>query len=63
MDYPSALKADAKMYAAFFREMLRSGIYLPPSQFEAAFLRTAHTDEDVEKTLDAAEKAMRILKN
>jgi len=37
--------------------MLDAGIYLPPSQFEAAFLGAAHSEEDVQKTIDAAHKA------
>ncbi|MCF6095556.1 glutamate-1-semialdehyde 2,1-aminomutase [Thermovorax subterraneus] len=60
-DYDSALKADTKMYAAFFREMLKRGVYLPPSQFESVFLSAAHTEEDVEKTLEAAESAAKVL--
>lgn len=60
-NYDSALKADTKMYAAFFREMLKRGVYLPPSQFESVFLSAAHTEEDVEKTLEAAESAAGIL--
>jgi len=38
--------------------MLENGIYLPPSQFEAMFLSSAHTDEDIEKTIDAFEKVI-----
>ena len=41
-----------------FREMIKRGIYLPPSQFEAWFLSAAHTDRDIQKTLDAAKAAM-----
>jgi glutamate-1-semialdehyde 2,1-aminomutase len=61
-DYDSALKADTTMYAAFFREMLKRGVYLPPSQFESVFLSAAHTEEDVEKTLEAAESAAGTLR-
>lgn len=61
-DYDSALKADTRMYAAFFREMLKRGVYLPPSQFESVFLSAAHTEEDVEKTLEAAESAAGTLR-
>jgi glutamate-1-semialdehyde 2,1-aminomutase len=42
--------------------MLESGVYLAPSQFEAAFLSLAHTDEDIELTLKAAERALRQVK-
>lgn len=57
-DYDSARTADAAQYARFFRRMLAQGIYLAPSQFEAAFLSTAHTDADVEKTIAAASVAL-----
>jgi len=40
--------------------MLGQGIYLPPSQFEAAFLSAAHTESDIERTVDAAAKALKI---
>ena len=58
-DYDSALKADTKRYATFFREMLVRGIYPPPSQFEAWFLSAAHTDRDVKTTIAAARSAMK----
>ncbi len=50
--------AELDVYAAFFRAMLENGIYLAPSQFEAAFVSTAHTDEDIARTIDASEKAL-----
>ena len=46
--------SDTKSYSAFFHGMLESGVYLPPSQYEAAFVSLAHTEEDVEKTVAAA---------
>jgi glutamate-1-semialdehyde 2,1-aminomutase len=58
-DYDSALKADTKAYARFFKGMLRRGVYPPPSQFEAWFLSAAHTDRQVEQTVRAAGAAMR----
>lgn len=58
-DFKSAMAADAKKYARFFRAMLDGGVYLPPSQFEAAMLSSAHTDADIERTLDAAAKAFK----
>jgi glutamate-1-semialdehyde 2,1-aminomutase len=60
-DYDSALKSDTKKYARFFNLMLENGIYLPPSQFEAMFLSTAHTKQDLEKTVDAFERAIKKL--
>jgi glutamate-1-semialdehyde 2,1-aminomutase len=53
-DWESAAKSDTAAFGRFFRGMLDAGIYLPPSQFEAAFLSAAHSDEDVEKTVAAA---------
>ena len=60
-DYDSALTADTRAYATFFRAMLARGIYPPPSQFEAWFLSAAHTDRDVKKTVDAARAAMKAV--
>lgn len=57
-DYASAVKSDARRYAAFFHAMLAQGILLPPSPFEAWFLSAAHTEQDVEETLRAAERAI-----
>ena len=60
-DYDSALSANTRAYATFFRAMLARGIYPPPSQFEAWFLSAAHTDRDVKKTVDAARAAMKAV--
>ncbi|MBI3696882.1 MAG: glutamate-1-semialdehyde 2,1-aminomutase [Acidobacteria bacterium] len=57
-DYESAKRSDTAAYAKFFRAMLERGVYLPPSQFEAAFLSGAHTDEDIAKTVAAAAEAL-----
>jgi glutamate-1-semialdehyde 2,1-aminomutase len=56
-DYDSAKRSDTAGFAAFHRGMLEQGIYLPPSQFEAAFVSAAHTDEDIRKTVQAARQA------
>ncbi len=56
-DYEGAEKADGAQFARFFRSMLRQGIYLAPSKYEAWFLTTAHSDDDVAKTIAAAEIA------
>src|SRR5712692_2091838 len=56
-DYDHARTADTRRYARFFHGMLDRGIYLPPSQFEVLFLDTAHTETDVEATLEAARAA------
>ncbi|MGN0308685.1 MAG: glutamate-1-semialdehyde 2,1-aminomutase [Lachnospiraceae bacterium] len=55
VDYESALTSDTEKYAKYFRSMLRQGIYLAPSQFEAMFLSSAHSIEDVAKTCRAIE--------
>jgi len=56
-DYASAKRSDTGKFARFFRTLLERGVYFPPSQFEAAFVSTAHTDADVAATLEAAAKA------
>ncbi|HZT30525.1 MAG TPA: glutamate-1-semialdehyde 2,1-aminomutase [Bryobacteraceae bacterium] len=56
-DYESAKRSDTARFGRFFRKMLERGIYLPPSQFEAAFLSAAHTEEDIRRTVDAAREA------
>jgi len=61
-DYASAKKSDTLAFARFFRAMLEEGIYLPPSQFEAAFLSAAHTSADIAKTVRAARSAFKKLK-
>jgi glutamate-1-semialdehyde 2,1-aminomutase len=56
-DWVSAAKSDTDAFGRFFRGMLDNGIYLPPSQFEAAFLSAAHTEEDIRQTIAAAKQA------
>jgi glutamate-1-semialdehyde 2,1-aminomutase len=56
-DWTSAAKSDTEAFGRFFRAMLESGIYLPPSQFEAAFIGAAHTEHDVQQTIAAAKSA------
>ena len=62
-DYATATKSDTQAYARFFRTMLEEGIYLAPSQFEAAFISTAHTSGDIAKTVKAARIAFKKLKS
>jgi glutamate-1-semialdehyde 2,1-aminomutase len=57
-DWDSAKRADTARFAAFHRRMLEQGIYLPPSQFEAAFVSTAHSDEDIRQTQEAVRSAL-----
>ncbi len=56
-NYEQAARSDTKRFAAFHRAMMEAGIWLPPSQFEAAFMSTAHSEADIQQTLDAARKA------
>ena len=56
-DWDSASKSNTEAFGKFFRSMLDSGVYLPPSQYEAAFLGAAHTEEDVQRTVAAAKQA------
>jgi glutamate-1-semialdehyde 2,1-aminomutase len=58
VDYDSAKSADTTKFARFFWAMLDRGIYLPCSQFEAAFLSAAHTEAHVARTIDAAREAL-----
>jgi glutamate-1-semialdehyde 2,1-aminomutase len=61
-DWDSASKSKTDSFAKFFRSMLDSGVYLPPSQYEAAFLGTTHTEEDVQRTIAAAKEAFVALR-
>lgn len=54
VDYQTANKSDTNKYATYFREMLNQKIYLPPSQFETGFVSIAHTQEDIERTIEAS---------
>ena len=58
-DHASASTSDTARYARFFHGMLRRGVYLAPSQFEAAFLSLAHGDEEIRVTVDAARETLR----
>ncbi|MGA7645337.1 MAG: glutamate-1-semialdehyde 2,1-aminomutase, partial [Terriglobales bacterium] len=60
-DWTSAAKSDTEAFARFFRAMLENGIYLPPSQYEAAFLGAAHTERDVQQTIAAAKHAFAVV--
>jgi glutamate-1-semialdehyde 2,1-aminomutase len=56
-DWESARQSDTARFGQFFREMLHRGVYLAPSQFEAAFVSAAHTDEDIDRTIEAAKES------
>jgi glutamate-1-semialdehyde 2,1-aminomutase len=61
-DWDSASKSNTEAFGKFFRSMLDAGVYLPPSQYEAAFLGAAHTEEDVQRTIGAAKEAFAAVK-
>ncbi|MDP8974618.1 MAG: aminotransferase class III-fold pyridoxal phosphate-dependent enzyme, partial [Actinomycetota bacterium] len=54
-DFTSAARADTEVFKDFFWHMLRHGIYLAPSQYEAGFISSVHSEEDLEKTFEAAQ--------
>jgi glutamate-1-semialdehyde 2,1-aminomutase len=58
-DYASAKRADTAAFARFFGAMLEGGYYFPPAQFEAAFLSLAHSATDVDRTIEAAARALK----
>ncbi|WP_374020672.1 glutamate-1-semialdehyde 2,1-aminomutase [Paenibacillus thiaminolyticus] len=61
-NYDEAKDTDSEAFAAFFRHMLDQGICLAPSKYEAWFLTTAHTGEDIDRTIEAAHEAFRLMK-
>jgi glutamate-1-semialdehyde 2,1-aminomutase len=63
INYETAKTSDLDMFAKYYQTMAEEGIFLPPSQFEGLFLSTAHTDEDIEKTIAAAEKAFKKIRD
>src|SRR6185436_3614993 len=58
-----AMKSDRERFKRFFHGMLDAGVYFAPSQFEAGFLSTAHTAQDIEKTVEAAARVMKTLRD
>lgn len=60
-DYDTAVKSNTDKFTKYFEEMLKQGIYLAPSQFEASFISAAHTMEDIEKTIKANYNALKML--
>lgn len=61
-DYKTACTSDAELFAQFFRGMLERGVYLAPSQYEAVFLSTAHSDQDLDFTLEQARIVLKSLR-
>jgi glutamate-1-semialdehyde 2,1-aminomutase len=60
-DYKTARKSDTDRFAAFFRRMLERAILLPPSQFEALFVSAAHSDDDIDRTVQASRESLRAI--
>jgi len=60
-DFESAKKSDTKLFASFFRALLKRGVLVPPSQFEAWFISTAHGDEHIDEALERISTAVRDL--
>lgn len=61
-DYPTAKKADTAKFGRFYWECLNRGVYLPPSQFESAFVSAAHGDAEIEHTVQAIREALRTVR-
>ncbi len=62
VDFETAKTSDVEKFGKFFRLMLERGVYLAPSQFEAAFLSVSHSDKDIEETLNKADDCFKLLK-
>src|ERR1044072_4683244 len=60
-NWATANKSNRELYGKFFHAMLDEGVYLAPSQFEAAFVSTTHTDAIINQTIEAARKAFTLL--
>ena len=60
-NYADAKRSDTKLYARYFREMLQRGIFLAPSQFEAAFVSASHAQADIDRTIHAAGDALKSI--
>ena len=58
-DWDTAATSDTAKFGRFHNAMLNAGIWLPPSQFEAAFLSVAHTPQDIETTIAAAKEGLK----
>ncbi len=58
-DWAGASTCDTQMYASFFRAMLEEGVYLPPAQFETFFVSLAHTDSEIDRSIESARRALR----
>lgn len=62
-NFSEVMKCDTEKYAIFFREMLKNGVLFPPAQFEGLFLSAAHTNEDIDKTVEIFKNALKVAFN
>ena len=62
VDFKSAMSSDTELYGQFFREMLTNGIWLAPSQFEAAFISDAQSEKDLAQALEMTEWSFKKIK-
>ncbi|PTJ36575.1 glutamate-1-semialdehyde-2,1-aminomutase [Staphylococcus simulans] len=62
-NFAQANQSDLKLFSEMYREVAKEGVFLPPSQFEGTFLSTAHTKEDIERTIEAFDKAFERVTN
>lgn len=60
-NFEIASKSDLKLFAAMYKEMANNGVFLPPSQFEGMFLSTEHTEEDIQKTINAFDNSLTVI--
>jgi glutamate-1-semialdehyde 2,1-aminomutase len=60
-NWETANRSSREQYGKFFHAMLEEGVYLAPSQFEAAFVSLAHTEETIDHTVEAARKALKSI--
>ncbi|MDJ1088162.1 glutamate-1-semialdehyde 2,1-aminomutase [Macrococcoides caseolyticum] len=60
-NFEIASKSDLKLFAAMYKEMTNNGVFLPPSQFEGMFLSTEHTEEDIQKTINAFDNSLTVI--
>lgn len=61
-NYEKAKTSNLEYFSSYYREMANQGVFLPPSQFEGLFLSTVHSDEDIQKTIQAIEKSFEVIK-
>ena len=60
-NFSQASSCNIELFKKFFQEMIKQGVYLAPSAYEAGFLSNAHTDEDLDKTISAASAAFAVI--